>query len=67
MIFFLAQNITLNIIVGVALLNCDHRQIETMYRSMEIVDGHMHLWTPDTHPWLNAVKNGGHPAGDFGT
>lgn len=33
---------------------------------MEIVDGHMHLWTPETHPWVDKVKDGGHPAGPFG-
>lgn len=33
---------------------------------MEIVDAHMHLWTPETHPWLLGVKDGGHPAGKFG-
>eukprot|EP00731_Ephydatia_muelleri_P030628 Em0022g142a len=32
---------------------------------MEIVDAHMHLWTPATHPWLESVRNGGHPAGKF--
>ena len=32
---------------------------------MEIVDAHMHLWTPETHPWLLGVKDGGHPAGKF--
>ena len=33
---------------------------------MEIVDAHMHLWTPATHPWLESVRNRGHPAGKFG-
>jgi predicted TIM-barrel fold metal-dependent hydrolase len=32
---------------------------------MEIVDCHMHLWTPQTHPWVLNVKDGGHPAGPF--
>lgn len=32
---------------------------------MEIVDTHMHLWTPATHPALENVRNGGHPAGKF--
>ena len=31
---------------------------------VEIVDAHMHLWTPQTHPWVSkAAKDGGHPAG----
>lgn len=25
----------------------------------------MHLWTPETHHWLQKVRNGGHPAGKF--
>ena len=33
---------------------------------MEIVDTHMHLWTPETHPWVVKVKDGGHPVGKFG-
>ena len=33
---------------------------------LEIVDAHMHLWTPTTHPWVEKVKGGGHPAGNFG-
>ena len=33
---------------------------------MEIVDAHMHLWTPETHPWVAKMKNEGHPAGPFG-
>ena len=33
---------------------------------MEIVDAHMHLWTLTTHPWLEKVQQGGHPAGKFG-
>ena len=33
---------------------------------MEIVDAHMHFWTPETHPWVAKVKDGGHPAGAFG-
>ena len=33
---------------------------------MEVVDGHMHLWMSETHPWLEEVRNGGHPAGKFG-
>ena len=33
---------------------------------MEIVDAHMHFWTPATHPWVEDVKDGGHPAGKFG-
>ena len=33
---------------------------------MEIVDTHMHLWSPKTHPWVLNVKDGGHPAGKFG-
>ena len=33
---------------------------------MEVIDGHMHLWSPETHPWLEKVRNGGHPAGKFG-
>ena len=33
---------------------------------MEIVDAHMHLWSPDTHPWVANAKDGGHPAGKFG-
>lgn len=34
---------------------------------LEIVDAHMHLWTPQTHPWVTkAAKEGGHPAGSFG-
>ena len=32
----------------------------------EIVDAHMHLWSPATHPWVGKVRNGGHPAGKFG-
>lgn len=35
-------------------------------REMEVIDAHMHLWTPETHPWLLDVKDGGHPAGKFG-
>ena len=27
----------------------------------------MHLWTPETHHWLQKVRNGGHPAGKFGS
>ena len=37
-----------------------------MDAEMEIIDGHMHLWSPATHPWLSGVKDGGHPAGKFG-
>ena len=37
-----------------------------MASDLEIVDGHMHLWTPQTHPWVEKVKDGGHPAGKFG-
>ena len=33
---------------------------------LEIVDAHMHLWTPTTHPWVEKVRRGGHPAGNFG-
>ena len=33
---------------------------------MEVVDAHMHLWTPETHKWVAQVKDGGHPAGPFG-
>ena len=33
---------------------------------LEIVDAHMHLWTPTTHPWVEKVRGGGHPAGNFG-
>lgn len=34
---------------------------------LEIVDAHMHLWTPQTHPWVSkAATEGGHPAGSFG-
>ena len=34
---------------------------------MEIVDAHMHFWTPQTHPWVTkAAREGGHPAGSFG-
>lgn len=33
---------------------------------MEIVDAHMHLWSPVTHPWVQKVRDGGHPAGKFG-
>ena len=33
---------------------------------MEIVDAHMHFWTPATHPWLEDIKDGSHPAGKFG-
>lgn len=34
---------------------------------LEIFDAHMHLWTPQTHPWVSkAAKEGGHPAGSFG-
>ncbi len=33
---------------------------------LEIVDAHMHLWSPSTHPWVEKVKDGGHPAGKFG-
>lgn len=33
---------------------------------MEIIDGHMHLWSSATHPWLSGVRDGGHPAGKFG-
>ncbi|XP_065886373.1 uncharacterized protein y4mH-like isoform X2 [Dysidea avara] len=32
---------------------------------MEIVDSHFHLWTPETHPWVGRMKDGGHPAGKF--
>ena len=34
--------------------------------AMEVVDAHMHLWTPETHKWVAQVKDGGHPAGPFG-
>ena len=37
-----------------------------MDSSMEIIDGHMHMWTPATHLWLDGVRDGGHPAGNFG-
>ena len=37
-----------------------------MAANLEIVDAHMHLWTPETHPWVMGVKDGGHPAGKFG-
>ena len=33
---------------------------------MEIVDAHMHLWSPETHPWVEKARDGGHPAGKFG-
>ena len=33
---------------------------------MEIIDTHMHLWTPETHPWVLDFKDGGHPAGKWG-
>ena len=33
--------------------------------TMEVVDAHMHLWTPETHKWVAQVKDGGHPAGPF--
>ena len=33
---------------------------------IEIVDAHMHLWTPETHPWVRDAAKGGHPAGNFG-
>ena len=29
----------------------------------EIVDAHMHLWSPKTHPWLHSMN---HPAGSLG-
>lgn len=37
-----------------------------MEEPMEIVDAHMHLWSTETHPWLETVRHGGHPAGKFG-
>lgn len=37
-----------------------------MAEGQEIVDAHMHLWTPATHPWVERVSDGGHPAGKFG-
>lgn len=37
-----------------------------MEQSLEIVDAHMHLWSPATHPWVQKVRDGGHPAGKFG-
>ena len=40
--------------------------VNTMAGQLEIVDAHMHLWTPETHPWTEKVKDGGHPAGKFG-
>ncbi len=43
-----------------------HKLSFRMDSKMEIVDGHMHLWTPETHPWLDKVRHGGHPAGNFG-
>jgi predicted TIM-barrel fold metal-dependent hydrolase len=36
-----------------------------MAEPVEIVDAHMHLWSPHTHPWLENFKEGGHPAGKF--
>ena len=43
------------------------RDISTYTMDLEIVDAHMHLWTPQTHPWVTKVaKEGGHPAGSFG-
>ena len=33
---------------------------------MEVIDTHMHLWTPETHPWVLDFKDGGHPAGKWG-
>ena len=33
---------------------------------LEVIDTHMHLWTPETHPWVLSVRDGGHPAGKFG-
>ena len=32
----------------------------------EIVDAHMHLWSPETRPWLEDLRKEGHPAGKFG-
>lgn len=45
---------------------CDVTSIEDTME-LEIVDAHMHLWTPQTHPWVTkAAREGGHPAGSFG-
>ena len=38
-----------------------------MEKPLEIVDAHMHLWSPQTHPWIEKVRDGGHPAGKFGS
>ena len=39
----------------------------TWEMDVEIIDAHMHLWTPQTHPWVSkAAKEAGHPAGSFG-
>ena len=41
---------------------------ETSYLVMdlEIVDSHVHFWSPQTHPWLvEAAKKGGAPLGSF--
>ena len=32
-------------------------------KEIAITDSHHHLWSPDTHSWLETVKDSGHPAG----
>ena len=41
---------------------------ETSYLVMdlEIIDPHVHFWSPQIHPWLvEAAKKGGAPLGSF--
>ena len=45
---------------------CGMAMVEDQQVKQEIVDAHMHLWSPSTHPWVEKVKDGGHPAGKFG-
>ena len=37
-----------------------------MESALEIVDAHVHFWSPQTHPWLvPAAQKGGFPARSF--
>ena len=50
--------------VGAASQLC--AQLTMAEKPREIVDAHMHLWSPETRPWLEDLRKKGHPAGKFG-
>lgn len=48
------------------LLSTVSATIHTRRMDLEIVDSHVHFWSPQTHPWLTkAAEKGGYPAGSF--